>query len=53
MKLVRCNGQPVARPSDTPGKTTCDAAGYLAHLQHVFEVSEPSAVGVCGVSGGG
>ncbi len=38
MKMVRCNGQPVAKLSDSPGKTMCDDPGYLAYLRKVFEV---------------
>lgn len=41
MKMVRCNGQPVAKLSDTPGKTMCDDPGYLAYLRQVFEVPAP------------
>lgn len=39
MKMVRCNGQPVAKLSDSPGKTMCDAPGYLAYLRQVFDVA--------------
>jgi nicotinate phosphoribosyltransferase len=38
LKMVRCNGQPVAKLSDTPGKTMCDDASYLAYLKQVFEI---------------
>ena len=38
LKLVRCNGQPVAKLSDTPAKTMCDDASYLAYLKQVFEI---------------
>ncbi len=38
IKMVRCNGQPVAKLSDTPGKTMCDDASYLAYLKQVFEI---------------
>lgn len=40
MKMVRCNGQPVAKLSDSPGKTMCDDPGYLAYLRQVFGVGE-------------
>ena len=43
LKMVRCNGQPVAKLSDTPGKTMCDDAGYLAYLRQVFAVPAPGA----------
>ena len=36
MKLVTCNGQPTAKLSDTPGKTLCDDATFLAYLRQVF-----------------
>ncbi len=38
MKLVRCNGQPVAKLSDAPGKTLCDDTVFLAYLRQVFGV---------------
>lgn len=38
LKMVRCNGQPVAKLSDTPAKTMCDDASYLAYLKQVFEI---------------
>lgn len=38
IKMVRCNGQPVAKLSDSPGKSMCDDAGYLAYLRQVFDV---------------
>ena len=36
MKLAECNGQPVAKLSDSPGKTLCDDATFLAYLRQVF-----------------
>lgn len=36
MKLVSCNGQPVAKLPDTEGKTLCDDQTYLAYLRSVF-----------------
>jgi nicotinate phosphoribosyltransferase len=36
MKLVRCNGQPVAKLSDSPGKTLCKDETFLAYLRQVF-----------------
>lgn len=38
MKLVRCNDRPVAKLSDSPGKTICDDATFLAYLRSVFDV---------------
>jgi nicotinate phosphoribosyltransferase len=40
IKMVRCNGQPVAKLSDTPAKTMCDDASYLAYLKQVFEIED-------------
>jgi len=36
MKLVECNGQPVAKLSDSPGKTLCQDETFLAYLRQVF-----------------
>ena len=38
MKMVHCNGQPVAKVSDAPEKTMCDDKAYLAYLRQVFEL---------------
>ena len=38
MKLTRANGQPVAKISDTPGKTLCEDETYLAYLRQVFHI---------------
>ena len=38
IKMVRCNGQPVAKLSDTPSKNMCDDEKYLAYLRQVFEI---------------
>jgi nicotinate phosphoribosyltransferase len=37
MKLVECNGQPVAKLSDSPGKTLCKDETFLAYLRQVFQ----------------
>ena len=42
MKITRANGQPVAKLSDSPGKTLCHDETYLAYLRQVFKVKEPS-----------
>lgn len=39
MKILYCNGQPVAKLSDTPGKTLCTDETYLAYLRQVFNVT--------------
>jgi nicotinate phosphoribosyltransferase len=36
MKILSCNGQPVAKLSDSPGKTLCEDKTYLAYLRQVF-----------------
>lgn len=36
MKLVSCNGQPVAKLSDSPGKTLCEDKKFLDYLAQVF-----------------
>jgi len=38
IKMTRCNGQPVAKLSDSPGKGMCDDEKYLAYLRQVFEI---------------
>jgi nicotinate phosphoribosyltransferase len=45
IKMVRCNGQPVAKLSDTPAKDMCDDEAYLAYLRQVFEIPAPVAAG--------
>lgn len=40
LKLVACNGQPVAKLSDSPGKTMIEDDTYLAYLKQVFEIKE-------------
>ncbi|QOY93009.1 nicotinate phosphoribosyltransferase [Massilia sp. UMI-21] len=37
MKLTHCNGQPVAKLSDTPGKSMCTDQTFLAYLRQVFQ----------------
>lgn len=37
MKLVQCNEQPVAKLSDSPGKTLCDDTTFLNYLSQVFK----------------
>lgn len=43
MKMVRCNGQPVAKISDTPGKGMCEDETYLAYLKQVFEITDTAS----------
>jgi nicotinate phosphoribosyltransferase len=42
MKMIRCNGQPVAKLSDSPGKGMCDDEKYLAYLRQVFDIPASS-----------
>jgi nicotinate phosphoribosyltransferase len=41
MKLLSCNGQPVAKLSDSPGKTICRDETFLAYLRQVFHHPAP------------
>ncbi|MBI3369929.1 MAG: nicotinate phosphoribosyltransferase [Burkholderiales bacterium] len=41
MKLAHCNGQPVAKLSDSPGKILCDDQTFLAYLRQVFNITTP------------
>lgn len=41
IKMTRCNGQPVAKLSDSPNKNMCDDEKYLAYLRQVFEIAPP------------
>jgi nicotinate phosphoribosyltransferase len=43
IKMVRCNGQPVAKLSDSPDKNMCEDVAYLAYLRQVFEITPPEA----------
>lgn len=38
IKLISCNGQSVAKLSDSPGKTMCSDETFLAYLRQVFHV---------------
>ncbi len=44
IKMTECNGQPVAKVSDAPGKTVSKDAGYLAYLRQVFGLSPTEKV---------
>ena len=41
IKMVECNGQPVAKISDSPGKGMGGDPGYMAYLRQVFGLPEP------------
>ncbi len=38
IKMVECNGQPVAKISDSPGKGMCEDPGFESYIRSVFEV---------------
>jgi nicotinate phosphoribosyltransferase len=38
IKMTQCNGQPVAKLSDTPSKNMCEDVNYLAYLRQVFNL---------------
>ncbi|OOG47206.1 nicotinate phosphoribosyltransferase [Rhodanobacter sp. C06] len=38
IKMIRCNGQPVAKLSDSPGKNMCEDAAYVTYLRQVFGI---------------
>ena len=38
LKMTACNGHPVAKISDAPGKTQCRDENFVAYLRHVFNV---------------
>jgi nicotinate phosphoribosyltransferase len=40
VKMTECNGQPVAKVSDAPGKTVSKDPGYLAYLRQVFGLED-------------
>ena len=41
IKMVECNGQPVAKLSDTPSKNMCEDTNYLTYLRQVFDIAQP------------
>ncbi|MFU8926534.1 nicotinate phosphoribosyltransferase [Acinetobacter puyangensis] len=44
LKLVECNGQSVAKISDSPGKTMTDNDTFLAYLRQVFQIEDEVGV---------
>ena len=40
IKMIRCNGQPVAKLSDSPGKNMCEDPAYVTYLRQVFEIPD-------------
>lgn len=41
IKMVRCQGKPVAKVSDSQGKSMCSDDQYVQHLMEVFNVPSP------------
>ena len=39
IKMTRCNGRPVAKLSDSPGKTMCQDDIYLSYLRQTFGIA--------------
>ena len=44
LKLVECNGQSVAKISDSPGKTMTDNDTFLAYLRQIFDIEDVALV---------
>ncbi|WP_266160544.1 nicotinate phosphoribosyltransferase [Dyella silvatica] len=42
IKMIRCNDQPVAKLSDSPGKNMCEDTAYVTYLRQVFQIPEPA-----------
>jgi nicotinate phosphoribosyltransferase len=40
IKMVKCNGQPVAKISNSPGKGMCEDEGFVYYLKNVFNVKD-------------
>jgi len=38
LKMTRCNNRPVAKISDTPGKTMSEDFDYIESLRRAFEL---------------
>jgi nicotinate phosphoribosyltransferase len=38
IKMISCNGQPVAKISDSPGKGMCEDPEFVTYIKHVFKV---------------
>jgi len=36
IKMIKCNGQPVAKKSDSPGKSMCTDESYVTYLEQAF-----------------
>jgi len=40
IKLVECNGRPVAKLSDSPGKTICHDPAFVSALREAFDLPQ-------------
>ncbi|MFC1668759.1 nicotinate phosphoribosyltransferase [Spirochaetota bacterium] len=40
IKMTKCNGQHVAKISDTPGKTICEDDSFISYLKGVFKIKD-------------
>lgn len=40
IKGTQCNGQPVAKLSDSPGKTMCEDKEFISYLKKVFKIKD-------------
>ena len=40
IKMVKCNGQPVAKISNSPGKGMCEDQQFVNYLKYVYNVKE-------------
>ena len=50
LKMIECNGQPVAKISDEPGKTMVEDQDYLKYLRQVFDLPPLAGPGTLPVS---
>ncbi len=41
IKMIECNGQPVAKISEDPGKSMCRDESYMSYLRKVFQIPKP------------
>lgn len=41
--MTQCNGQPVAKISDSPEKSMCEDESYVRYLRQVFHMDDPTA----------
>lgn len=42
LKMIHTQHQPVIKITDSPGKTVCDDAAYLAKIKNIFNIKDPS-----------